>query len=295
MLATTLVADERFEWLTEPALELSELQFLQWSSLLEGRAGITLAPYRRQFLLSNLRMRMRATGFTGLDEYYRYVANEQQGRIEWSRLIDKLTVHETCFNRHPASLRLIEKQFLPAYTSSVEVPRKLQAWSVGCATGEEAYTLAMTMERFIRRRNLPIYYSVMATDISRESLAYAREGRYPAERLAGLDESQIALGFEKLDDGFRVREKIRQRVCFSELNVMQLSEAPFGPMDIIFCQNLLIYFAQEQRKLITQALLEFLNPGGLLVLGIGEMATWQHTSLQRVKFEDTLAYQKVKD
>jgi len=295
MLATKLVSDESFEWSVESAPELSDLQFRQWAELLEAKTGITLAPQRRQFLLSNLRMRMRELGIASCEEYYQYIGADRRGRLEWLKLVDRLTVHETRFKRHPASFRLIEERFLPSYTSRAKPLRSLQAWSVGCATGEEAYTLAMVLAHYIGEQRLDAYYSVMATDISRDSLAFARAGRYPAQRLVNLDEAEIEAGFEQADGDYQVRDEIRRRVCFTEQNVMELARAPFGPMDIIFCQNLLIYFAQEQRKSIIQALVDFLKPGGLLVLGIGEMVTWQHASLQRVEFEDTLAYQKVKD
>lgn len=294
MLAIKLVPDETVEWSVHNQLELSDVQFRQWTSLLEIRTGITFTPQRRQFLLSNLRMRMRELGVKSIDEYYQYVTGDGRGRIEWGKLVNRLTVHETRFKRHSASFRLITERFLPAYGSLAQQPRTIQAWSVGCATGEEAYTMAMVLEQYLAEQHIDGYYSVMATDISRDSLSIARKGRYPAERLRNLDEREISKQFVKSDGDFIVKDEIRRRVCFSELNVMELAHAPFGKMDIIFCQNLLIYFSQEQRTKIVNALVDFLKPGGLLVLGIGEMINWQHASLQRVEFEDTLAYLRVK-
>jgi len=295
MLAAKLVSDETFEWSAYKLPELSDSQFRQWAALLEARTGITFAPQRRQFLLSNLRMRMRELRINSIEEYYQYIAGDKRGKIEWLKLVDRLTVHETRFKRHTASFRLLTDLFLPSYVSRENPPRLLQAWSVGCATGEEAYTLAMVMEQYLAELGTECYYSVMASDISRDSLAVARAARYPVERLRNLDAEEIAKGFVELDGDYQVKETIRRRVCFTELNVMELAHAPFGKMDIVFCQNLLIYFSQEQRKRIVEALVEFIKPGGLLVLGIGEMLNWQHASLQRVEFEDTLAYQKVKD
>jgi chemotaxis methyl-accepting protein methylase len=238
---------------------------------------------------------MRELGIATFEEYYNYIVTDRRGKVEWLKLVDRLTVHETRFMRHPASFRLIEEHFLPAYTATEDSPRSLQAWSVGCASGEEAYTLAMILARFIRERQSGVYYSVMATDISRDSLAIARAGRYAAEHLSQLETREIESLFEWQDGVYQVRDEVRRRVCFSEQNVMRLAQAPLGQMDIIFCQNLLIYFTQVQRQKIAQSLVDYLKPGGLLVLGIGEMVSWKHASLQRVEFEDTLAYQKVKD
>jgi len=289
------VSDETIEWSVHKLPELSDIQFRQWAELLEARTGITLTLQRRQFLLSNLRMRMRELGIASIEEYYHYVAADKRGKVEWIKLVDRLTVHETRFKRHPAAFRLIVERFLPAYITRENSPQMLQAWSVGCATGEEAYTLAMVLERYLEEERLDTYYSVMATDISRDSLTIARQGRYSAQRLVNLDADEIARGFVERDGDYLVIDAIRRRVCFTEVNVMELARAPFGQMDIIYCQNLLIYFSQAQRKKIVDALVDFMKPGGLLVLGIGEMVNWQHASLQRVEFEDTLAYQKVKD
>jgi len=294
MLAT-LVADVPFEWSNQAESDLSELQFQQWSELVEAKTGITLAPNRKQFLITNLRLRMRELGFQTFDGYYLFVTAERRGKLEWLKLVDRLTVHETQFKRHPASFRLIEEYFLPSYLYEGDSIKSVRAWSVGCATGEEAYTLAMVMAHFIREQGINTYYSVMATDISRDNLAIAREGYYPAQRLANLDKQDVKDGFEQVNGGYKVRSAVRRRVCFSEQNVMDLTRTPFGQMDIIFCQNLLIYFVKQQRMRIVESLVNFLKPGGLLVLGIGELVGWQHASLQRVAFEDTLAYQKVKD
>jgi chemotaxis methyl-accepting protein methylase len=279
---------------TLPA-ELSEQQFRRWATLLESRAGITLSPQRRQFLLSNLRMRMHQSGFDSEQAYYRHVAIDPRGRREWLKLVDKLTVHETRFKRHPESFALIEQCFLASYIDADEPPRSLQAWSVGCASGEEAYTLAMLLSRYLRCHQLDTYFSVMATDISRESLAMARAARYPAARLGALDKREIGAAFTREGETFLVREELRRRVCFAEQNLMNLAQAPFGKMDIIFCQNVLIYFSQEQRRQIAESLIDFLKPGGLLVLGVGELTSWQHASLQRIEYSNTQAYKKVKN
>ncbi len=294
MLAITPVADGSFDWqITLP--ELDESQFQQWSSLLKSRTGIDLGLQRKQFLVSRLRMRMRELGIGDFQSYLGYIANGRSGKVELATLVDRLTVHETRFKRHPASFRLISERFLPEYLAAQDELTTLQAWSVGCATGEEAYTLALTLSKYIADNGLDVYYSVTATDISRNSLAVGREGCYSETRFSNLSEEEVDCYFDKRDTYYQIRDELRRRVCFAQMNVKDLASAPFKKMDIIFCQNLLIYFEPVDRQRIVRELVNFLKPGALLVLGVGELVSWHHASLQRVEFEDTLAYQKVKD
>jgi chemotaxis methyl-accepting protein methylase len=275
--------------------ELDEEQFARWAALLEQRLGIAVTPQRRVFLSSRLRMRMRELGVTDFQSYYELVTSSQQGQIEWSCLLDRLTIHETRFNRHPASFRLIDECYLaPLLQQSCDVV-SINAWSVGCASGEEAYTLAIMLERALAARANKAYYGVIGSDVSLDSLAQARGGLYSKQRLAGLDEATLTAYFERDGEDYRVLDKIRQRVAFSQLNVLNLGHAPFEKVDIVFCQNLLIYFSQQRRHEIVTTLARFLKPGGVLILGAGELIGWQPAGLEPLKFEDTLAYRKIKD
>ena len=294
MLAKTTETDESIDWkLMRP--ELDEIQFREWSLLLKSRAGIDIDRMRKPFLVSKLRMRMRELGVSDFQDYFAYLSGGRNGIVELAKLVDRLTIHETRFKRHPASFRLISEHFLPRYLADAPELKTVQAWSLGCATGEEAYTLALTLASYIAGEQLDLYYSVTATDISRESLTVGRHGCYHPSRLANLEREEVEHYFDKLDTCYQVVEALRRRVCFAQQSVHELSEAPFKKMDIIFCQNLLIYFEPDERQRIVQELATFLNPGGLLVLGVGEIFSWNHASLQRVEFEDTLAYRKLKD
>jgi type IV pilus assembly protein PilK len=275
--------------------ELDEQQFARWSGMLEQRLGIAITPQRKSFLSSRLRMRMRELGITDFQCYYKLVTSPLQGPMEWSCLLDRLTIHETRFNRHPASFRLIEEYFLPQLMRRSNNVVNVRAWSVGCSSGEEAYSLAMVLDRTMASYHDKAYYGVMGTDVSLDCLAQARSGNYPGSCMSGLDETTVKHYFEGGEEGYRIIEKIRRRVAFSQLNVQSLEDAPFGKVDIVFCQNLLIYFAQEKRRKIVAMLARFLKPGGVLILGVGELLGWQQEGLKPLKFEDTLAYQRIKD
>lgn len=279
-----------------PALpELDEEQFARWATLLERRLGIAVTPRRKPFLSSRLRTRMRELGMSDFQRYYELVTSTKQGSMEWSCLLDRLTIHETRFNRHPASFRLIEECYLAPLLQQACDTVNVTAWSVGCASGEEAYTLAMVLDRALAAHRGKAYYGVIGSDVSLESLAQARDGTYPAQRLTELDAATVESYFVPAATGYRVADRLRQRVAFSQLNVLSLEQAPFEKVDIVFCQNLLIYFAQPRRQQIVATLARFLKPGGLLILGTGELVGWQPAGLEPLKFEDTLAYRKIKD
>ncbi len=275
--------------------ELDEQQFDRWAELLEQRLGIAITPQRKTFLSSKLRMRMREQGLGDFDSYYNLVTSPQLGQMEWNRLLDLLTIHETRFNRHPASFRLLAEYYLPQLLQQSADVVKVKAWSVGCASGEEAYYLAMVLDRALADYHSKAYYGVLGSDVSLESLSQARRGRYTEQRLAGMDSETVNRYFEPCDEGYRVVDTLRQRVAFSQINVQSLEQAPLEKLDIIFCQNLLIYFAQEKRHEIVRVLTQFLKPGGVLILGVGEIIGRQPEGLETLKFEDTLAYRRIKD
>ncbi len=278
-----------------PMPELDEQQFARWAELLEQRLGIAVTPQRKVFLSSRLRTRMRELGVTDFGHYYEMVTSPRQGQVEWSHLLDQLTIHETRFYRDYAAFRLLEEHYLPALLQRAVDGINIKAWSVGCASGEEAYSLAIVLDRALKSYPGKGYYGVMGSDVSLDTLAQARNGSYPQARLTGLDGGMLQHYFEPHGDEYRVTDSLRQRVAFSQLNVQDLKQAPFEKMDIIFCQNLLIYFSQQRRREIVTALATFIKPDGVMILGVGEIAGWQPEGLESMKIKDTLAYRKIKD
>lgn len=277
--------------------ELDDQQFLRWAQLLEERLGVAVTVQRKAFLSSRLRTRMREIALNDFEEYYRLVTASAKGAMEWSRLLDLLTIHETRFNRHPAAFQLINTQILQPMLHDVSSDTiNIRAWSVGCASGEEAYYLAMLLDVAVENYQGKAYFGVIGTDISLESLSVAKLGRYPEHRMRELDHQMVSRYFRQLDSGeFEVDEKLRQRVAFSQLNIRKLEHAPLEKMDIIFCQNVLIYFSQQRRHEIISAMVEYLKPGGLLVLGSGEVVGWHDERMERLSGKDTLAYRKVRE
>jgi len=233
---------------------------------------------------------MRETGCEDLGEYYRLLSSPTLQAREWSLLVDQLTVHETCFFRHASSMQLVKEAVLP----DVICRRKVfNAWSVACSTGEEAYSLAMLIDNFVSGLDGKAQFSVTGTDISLPSLRQARAGRYPERRLKDIPGMFRDEYCTPVTQGqFGVADHLRKRVCFAQLNLRDVERAPMGGMDLVFCQNLLIYYDRDRRLEIVNSLSEFLSPGGVLVLGPGELLNWQHPHMEKVRYQDTLAYRR---
>lgn len=272
-------------------LPMDDLEFARWVRLLESRTGVTVPPERKPFLVTGLRRRMRETGHSDYHSYYEDLLDGARGAMEWAALVDHLTVHETHFFRHQPSLDLIRKDWFPLWSSAVGVEQTVHALSVGCSTGEEAYTLAMVLDAAIADEGSQRHFGITATDVSQPALSMARSATYPLSRLEEIPPALRVTAVDAIDEtSFRICERLRKRVGFACVNLMHASRAPLRQLDLIYCQNVLIYFARERRGELLDGLARLLRPNGLLVLGPGEVTNWTHPQLVRTGGRQTLAF-----
>lgn len=285
-----------------PKMDSSE--FSLWQSLLEKRTGLWLPETRKAFLLTSLRPHMKAKGIATYSELYKLLETGLISTLDWANLVDSLTVHETCFYRDKDSLNLVSSYFrnkvlIEDKQVGIDQPH-YQIWSVGCSTGEEAYTLALEMEKLKysleQSENRSFYYGVTGVDVSYPSLAVAREGIYAKQKSNLIPSTSMNSHFEQLaDDHIKVSESIRKRTCFIQGNILEVSEQPSLYFDLVYCQNVLIYFRQEKKEKIVNDLAKHLKPGGLLVLAPGELTKINNAQLTRVENKHCLAYMKSKN
>lgn len=278
-------------WTLKPLPTMTDKEFFQWQGLLEKRTGMNIAPERKTFLQTNVGTRMREAGCQSYKEYFEKVTNKLGGMMEWATLVDRLTVQETRFYRDEDAFVLVSS-FLSSLPRTQLENNDLELWSVGCSTGEEPYTLAMAVEEALQARGVKKkYFVITGTDISTYALAKARTARYPRRKLVTLNQDRISRYFTQVaENQFEVIPRLRERVCFSRVNVVEIRAAPLNKMTIIYCQNLLIYFKRWRRKEILNLLAERLIPGGLLVLGLGEIVDWNNPLLKRIENDKTLAF-----
>jgi type IV pilus assembly protein PilK len=269
---------------------LSDAQFLKWQSLLEERTGMYVAKERQSLLQSNLIIRMREIDCLDFDRYYAQVSINPSGIVEWNILLDRFMVQETRFYRDPESLLLFQ-EFLVARLQNESPNRSLNIWSVGCSTGEEPYTLAiLTNEAFLKCHSEP-RFGITATDISLPALNKARAATYNTRKLMDMKQSHIVQYFSQKDkDFFEVSDSIKHKVCFSMANMVDVEKSPLRNMDVIYCQNVLIYFRKSCKHTILDSLVQCLAPGGMLIIGQGEAVEWTHSLVSRVENSQTLAF-----
>ncbi len=275
-------------------LSLSATEFKLWANRVESKTGVVLPDNRRVFLETRLRQRLRETNQLEFEQYYELELCGLNGAQEWAALIDLLTVHQTHFFRHPPSMNLVSEHIRNHIKTKSKVGRPVEyhIWSVGCATGEEAFSLAMVADSELNEADVKSYYSVTATDVSLPAISVARKGIYEQERLREIPALYRRNYCENKGNTFTLKNSTRRRVGFAILNLVDLEKAPFQNLDLIYCQNVLIYFSREMRREIAGRLSQMLAPGGMLVFGAGELTNWIGDGLERVNLRRVLAYRR---
>ncbi|ROR98919.1 type IV pilus assembly protein PilK [Sinobacterium caligoides] len=268
-------------WALRPQPELSDKQFRLWQELLEARTGIDLGGHK-SILQVGLLKRMRQLGYENYGEYYHQVsAGGGDAAVEWGELLNSLTVQETRFYRDPSAFA-----YLGDYLQvrlQVNDGEPLELWSVGCSTGEEAYSLAITAAEAVRTAAGERFFGVTGTDISSSAVARAEAGEYRQQQLLIIEAALRYRYFRNISAGsYQVVPALRSRVCFSRSNIAMINTLPNMLMDVIYCQNMLIYFKREGRISVLNALYKRLKPGGLLITGPGESQGWHHPGVRRI-------------
>ena len=279
-------------WSLRALPEFTDNEFQQWSKLLEDRTGIQVSPHQRAFLQTQIASRMRELECGDYQAYMHQVQEGLHGMVEWSVLVDRLVVKETSFFRHRPSIEYV-RRLVQTRIDNQSLNGSFDVWSVGCATGEEPYALAMVINDCFELAAVDPYFGVTATDISLPSLHKARTGIYPVRKLDQATPQEKARYFLPAGQHLQVVEKIRDRVCFTHGNVLDLAKMPAVPMDVIFCQNLMIYFRRWRRRDILNELSERLKPNGVLIVGLGEITEWHHPNMKRVGGDKIQAYQRL--
>jgi chemotaxis protein methyltransferase CheR len=251
--------------------DLSDAEFGRISDLVYRHCGINLHDGKRDLVRARIFKRLRACGVESAVEYIRLMEADATGQ-EFHHLIDAISTNLTSFFREGGHFAFLREKFLPdlARRKQSSSPR-VRAWSAGCSTGEEAYSLGMTLLDV-----LPSGWNVklLATDISRPVLATGRAGIYDKNRIATVPANLRARFLAPADakGKFRVSPELRGIIQFNYLNLMEMW--PFsGPLDFIFCRNVMIYFDKPTQQRLIQRFWDVLAPGGMLFTGHSESLT----------------------
>ncbi|WP_437694171.1 CheR family methyltransferase [Sorangium sp. So ce176] len=248
----------------EPAPDDNRLQPLL--DLVRERSGIDFKKYKQATILRRLRRRMAATNVETIDQYVRYLADRPE---EHQRLVNSFLIKVTEFMRDPELFTHLREVILPSLIEHARADNKsLRIWSAGCATGEEAYSLAILISELLGDELDSFHVRIFSTDLDPEAVAFARRGIYGAATVEGLPPELIEHNFVALDGQYQVKKRIRNLTVFGEHDLGQ--RAPFPHLDLVLCRNVLIYFTSELQRRTLHLFAFSLREGGYLVLGKAE-------------------------
>ena len=249
-------------------------QFKALAALIHAEAGINLKASKQTMLEGRLRRRARTEGFATVGEYCDFVLSPGVDPDEIEQLINAVTTNKTDFFREPLHFDVLLETVLPEFAENRQ--RMIRCWSAACSTGAEPYTLAMLLDEFAGR-NRGTDYQVIATDLDTDVLSTAIKGIYPRELVDPVPDHlrrRYVLQAKRPDRAeVRIAPELRRKVAFGRLNLMDSSYPLGGPVDIIFCRNVLIYFDKATQEAVVNRLCEQLRSGGFLFLGHSESIT----------------------
>ncbi len=254
---------------------LSERLFQQYSELVYQQSGINLHDGKKALLQARLNKRLRATGISSYDTYYQFITSGDHPD-ELIRFLDCISTNLTYFFREPQHFDFLDKVLLPELLEKKRRERtnRIRVWSAGCSTGEEPYSLTMSVLSHlddIRKWD----FRLLATDISTRVLEIAATGVYPGEKVQKVPPQFQKLYFHRNNgskEEFEVVPLLKQIVAFRRVNLKDVY--PFkGPFDFVFCRNVMIYFDKKTQEALVKRIAGYLTSGGCLFVGHSESLT----------------------
>jgi chemotaxis protein methyltransferase CheR len=278
-----------------PIVTMEDREFALFRTLVQKHTGIWLRDGKQIMLASRLSRRLRLHSLNSFAEYYDFLQSSHGGDDELREMINCVTTNKTSFFRENHHFEHLRSAIVPEHLKSAgEETQRIRIWSAACSTGEEPYSIAITLfdalevERSKRtlnrtRQPLPMYAAnraieIVASDIDTTVLEKAKRGIYAAESLADVDEQtrkrHFMRGKDEMSGYVKVKPHIMSSVTFKRINLMDKNWPLEGLFDVIFFRNALIYFKQETQDLFLRKMARYLRPNGYLFLGSSEHIPW---------------------
>lgn len=265
------------------------------AEMIEARSGLHFADTRRAELIAKLIAAYRISGCASWESYYHCLQSDAAGEL-LRLLLETLTIGETYFFRHHAYFDLLERDILPALIARRRHTRSIRVWCAGCATGEEAYSLAILLLRAIPDIE-HWQISILATDINRQSLVRAAAGVYGDWSFRETDDVFRRTYFKRESNRYRIRPDIQRLVHFTELNLAEATYPSVVPdtvaLDLIVCRNVLIYFARDMIHSVLNRFHAALAPDGYLMLGPSDTYSHLMDGFAPIRSPDATLYRRV--
>ena len=252
--------------------QFSEKDFNLFQKLVKSKVGISIRPGKKNILGVKLAHRLRQLGLTSYFAYYRYLL-KPEGIKELQHLANTVTIDTTEFFRGKRQFKLLREHILPELIRQKNKKKRIRIWSSGCSTGQEPYSIAMLINE-MAGIDMSWDIKILATDINTYSLKIAYLGRYSKKQVEDVPAKYLKKYFYKelvgQEEFFQIKELLKKRLIFRRLNLLMSINRIKGPVDMIFCQNVMIYFDAGTKKMISDQFYRLLGPKGYLCLGLSE-------------------------
>ncbi|MBI5230938.1 MAG: tetratricopeptide repeat protein [Coriobacteriales bacterium] len=273
------------------AKNLSAEEFERFRDWIHRHSGIWLEDSKSDSLRISLVTRATRFGLASYDDYYQMLTTDE---VEFRELMNLVTINETSFYRFPAQFTALRDQIIPEILESKpKASHAFRAWSAGCSTGEEPYTIAMTLLDS-GLEGLGYRPEVLGTDVSTAALDRARDAVYPRRAVENLEQNVVSRHFDRIQGGWRPTKRVLDMVDLSYHNLIK-EPYPLALManwDLIFCRNVTIYFRVESTRRVVHNFFESLNPGGYLFVGHSETLTNISEEFESVEVGGVFLYRK---
>jgi len=269
---------------------ISARDYDSFRQFLEEACGIVLGDNKQYLVASRLNRLLKELDVTAVGELIEKLRKQPRSGLR-ERVIDAMTTNETFWFRDNHPYELLKDLILPELAK--KSPNQLKIWSAASSSGQEPYSISMILQEYLKCRpgSLTDKFQIVGTDISPTMLEMCRSGVYDSLALSrGLSPERKKLFFQQDGDLWRVKDEIRNRVRFAELNLMN-SYASLGKFDIVFCRNVLIYFSSELKRDILRRIAQTLAPDGYLFLGSTETIASYSDDFDTVRHKGGIVYQ----
>ena len=229
--------------------------------LIHAYAGISLADTKQDMVYSRLARRLRETQKKTFGEYLDLL--ERGDKAEWERFVNSLTTNLTSFFREPHHFPI-----LAAHLKKLQGKSPIRIWCSAASTGEEPYSIAMTAVETFNSFNIPV--TILASDLDTNVLSVAANGVYTADRVDKLTPERLSRFFTRTGDNYTVKPELRRMLSFQRINLLETNWPVRGPLDILFCRNVMIYFDKPTQYRILSRFAPLLDAEGLLFAGHSE-------------------------
>src|SRR3989339_1335487 len=261
---------------------------MELAVIVHKHCGIVLKKNKAYLIENRLQPLIEEYSLSSFEEL---IAKAKDSSQLTSHIVDRMTTNETSFFRDKKPYELLKEKLLPDWQANFGKKRgRLNIWSSACSTGQEVYSIAITLMEYFKGDSFNHNIKIKASDISDSAIVKASSGRYSNYEVSrGLDAVQLNKYFTREDSCWKIKDELRSMAYFEKMNLLQ-PKLEYGRFDIIFCRNVAIYFSRPDRRRLFESLSSCLNNNGVLIIGATESLFDINEQLKRVDYNGTAYY-----